>query len=985
MLCLGSNVLALDLVIPDFAGCDQSAAVLWEFEDGNSATGETSDKPSLILYASEPPDACFGFRTYGSDYEGGCDPNNAFAWDTNGTVVLKGEETVVQPIPAGLGSNLTVQVQMMWQGPNYPEPNGTGILFELWSAYPEKPNAPCELREGEWFDGIGNEAEFSFDLPPIAEVNNVEGAWRHTIWRHTFANVDEEVTHFNFLIFGFEQGTAGVRIDEIVVDMVVHDGETPTVCPGRDYMLIPRAGQARNPVPANFETHVMPDTNLGWAPDPCLAGPLTYDVWFGTDPNMANNTKIASGIGANTVDPCAGDLAAGTGFYWRVDTIDPNGGGRDGIDFKFTTWGFADDPDPGDGEPSAKASLVLSWVEDAYADSRDIYFGTDETAVGNADTSDTTGIYRGSTAPLDPCDPNRNTYAVPEVLNLLTPHFWRIDEVNSSVAVPGDIWGFTTQAFFDVDDFERYGSQTDLWNVWDDYWTNGTDAEIFFEADANLTRSGNGMRYKYLNTTKSGGKYVGSSADADVIDLLAGTDWTVQGIRSILVHFLGTTTNSVTGQEHMWLELEDTSSNVGLKLYDGDMNNITVAQWQEWNIDLADANFSSVSLANMSKIRLGFGGYARTAQSAASGSGLVYIDDIQLHPQRCRPDVVAWDIAEDDCKTDEYDIQVLAGDWLIKDYQVFPSPPDRNDLIVEYLFTGAGDYNDTSGNGRHGQPTATLTSVANGYLTIQNTGGYVDIPFGASNPFHGPNDFSVVIEYRSSDQVATALLTSSDPCLPMEWDLNGVDYDAAFGLYSPMALVANQVDPGGPPPPELTFTYDNFYKAGTEVLITDAGGIGAWHTVAVTYDADGGICPAEPWDPNACPTGTVSGLVTVYIDATKGADPLIIDPNIPVDPNYDVVRIGDGYTPLHGEDWGFGPHIGDFNEILIYDVALTEAEVYYLSGVTGPTYVANTSLANVVPKSPPGGPYNPSNIDIVNFVDYDLLGEHWLEAPLLWP
>jgi len=115
-------------------------------------------------------------------------------------------------------------------------------------------------------------------------------------------------------------------IDEVVIDMVVHDGDTPPAGPGRPCLRIPRAGQARNPVPANNEEHVLPDVNLSWSPDPCLLGPLDYDVYFGTDSNMANNPKIASSIDPCTVDPCTGgDLDYGTVYYWRVDTNDANG------------------------------------------------------------------------------------------------------------------------------------------------------------------------------------------------------------------------------------------------------------------------------------------------------------------------------------------------------------------------------------------------------------------------------------------------------------------------------------------------------------------------------------------------------------------------------------------------------------------------------------------------------------------------------------
>jgi hypothetical protein len=200
-----------------------------------------------------------------------------------------------------------------------------------------------------------------------------------------------------------------------------------------------------------------------------------------------------------------------------------------------------------------------------------------------------------------------------------------------------------------------------------------------------------------------------------------------------------------------------------------------------------------------------------------------------------------------------------------------------------------------------------------------------------------------------------------------------------------MALLGYQNHSGGPGPDDVNFGYDNFFVAGAGASISVVGGIGAWHSVAATYDADGGICPSDPYDANECPPGTVSGLVTVYLDGTKGPDPLVIDPNIPVDANYDIVRIGAAYNPLHAEDFPLATHIGDFNEILIYDVALTEGEVFYLSGITDPTYVPNTSVANIVPKTPPPTVYDANDPDIVNFIDYNLLGEHWLEAPLLWP
>jgi hypothetical protein len=998
VLSLGRNVLALDLVMPDFAGGGQTAAVLWEFEEGNSVTAEASDQPSLILYDPEPPDACFGFRYAGFSYTGEEDPNLAFFWDSNGTVVVPEEESLIQPVPDGEGDNLTVQVQIMWwNGPN--TPNGPGDTPYLAFAIETWEGKGVEAEEGgEWVDGIGNE-EGLIDLSPIAEVSIAPG-WKHTTYRHTFEDfsADIDVTHVHILFFGYEHGTSGLKLDEVVVDMVVHDGADPEEGPGRLWLRIPRAGQARNPVPAQGAEHVRPDTNLSWAPDPCLAGPLTYDVWFGTDPNMANNAKIASNIGDSTVDPCAGDLADATVYYWRVDTNDANGGGtpvlHTGLDWQFTTWGLADDPEPRNGETGAETSTDLSWVKDDYADSFDVYFGTSYTDVNDATTS-TAGIYRGGSTGtwVDPCDANnvRYLYDIPGILDMLKQCYWRIDEINTPKAatIKGNIWTFRTEAHLDLEDFDSYASTEDLYTVWNDYWVNDSDAEIGLMKNPDYVQSGYALQLDYENTSKSIGNYVGSFTDADVADLEGGTDWTVSGIKALVLHFLGQPGNQATANEKMWVEIEDTSSNVGLVLYDGDPNDVQVPSWHEWNVDLGIFDACGVTLSAVSKIRIGFGGEIRTGQSAASlDPSTVYFDELELHPIRCVP-AVSWPYGDidGDCNVGGYDLEAMSADWLVKDYEVIPVPPDRNNLLVEYLFDTDGNYNDTSGSGLHGQPTASLTSVAGGYLTIENTGGYVEIPFGESNPFHGPTDFSIFINYRSDTIAVTGLMTSTDPCLPTDWDdPNVVDIDEVFTTYSPMAVIVDQAHTGSSSAPDdITFYYDNWFKGGTNVAKSEIGGIGSWHSVAVTYDADGGTCPDEPWDPNACPPGSVTGLFTVYIDGTKGPDPANYDPNIPVDANHDIVRIGDGYNPLHPEDWGFTTHIGDINEILIYDVALTEGEVYYLSGITDPTYVANTSVANVVPKSPPGGPYDANNMDIINFLDYEKLAERWLTGPYLWP
>ena len=98
----------------------------------------------------------------------------------------------------------------------------------------------------------------------------------------------------------------------------------------------------------------------------------------------------------------------------------------------------ASNPYPADGAVGVEINIILTWTPGLNAVSHDVYFGTDEDDVANADTSDTTGIYRGRQA--------ATSYTPPEVVRWrTTPCFWRIDEIDSEGnTTKGDVWTFTT-------------------------------------------------------------------------------------------------------------------------------------------------------------------------------------------------------------------------------------------------------------------------------------------------------------------------------------------------------------------------------------------------------------------------------------------------------------------------------------------------------------------------------------------------------------
>lgn len=90
---------------------------------------------------------------------------------------------------------------------------------------------------------------------------------------------------------------------------------------------------AKNPIPSNGATLVEVDTDISWEAHPDVNEPITFDVYFGTEPNELlpgwyGNTPIVTGTTERTVlnSELDGPLTENTTYYWRVDTHDPNNG-----------------------------------------------------------------------------------------------------------------------------------------------------------------------------------------------------------------------------------------------------------------------------------------------------------------------------------------------------------------------------------------------------------------------------------------------------------------------------------------------------------------------------------------------------------------------------------------------------------------------------------------------------------------------------------
>jgi parallel beta-helix repeat protein len=90
-------------------------------------------------------------------------------------------------------------------------------------------------------------------------------------------------------------------------------------------------------------------------------------------------------------------------------------------------------PNPVNGKTGVSRTPMLYWAESFDPQSRDVYFGTDYTAVMNA--TKTSAEFKGNIT---------NYQYAPASLNPSATYYWRIDEYNNDSAVKGDIWQFTT-------------------------------------------------------------------------------------------------------------------------------------------------------------------------------------------------------------------------------------------------------------------------------------------------------------------------------------------------------------------------------------------------------------------------------------------------------------------------------------------------------------------------------------------------------------
>ena len=267
-------------------------------------------------------------------------------------------------------------------------------------------------------------------------------------------------------------------------------------------------------------------------------------------------------------------------------------------------------PSPADNSTSdVVRAASLSWSPGDSASQHAVYFGTDRDAVNAADTSDTTGVFKGLQV--------ATSYAPPEgVESAGGPYYWRIDQHSTDGTVTkGNTWKFAVADYILVEDFEPYNDipagepGSNLVYV---TWADGFD---------NPTANGSTMGYVTGVSLETGNVHGGrqsaplaynntAAALSEVTRTLASQNWTTHGVKTLGLWFHGAGGN--TGKLYVKVN--------GSKVtYDGDPADMQRG-WQAWNIELASfgANLQSVT-----SLVIGVEGTGAT--------GTLLLDDIRLY------------------------------------------------------------------------------------------------------------------------------------------------------------------------------------------------------------------------------------------------------------------------------------------------------------------------------------------------------------------
>jgi len=282
----------------------------------------------------------------------------------------------------------------------------------------------------------------------------------------------------------------------------------------------------------------------------------------------------------------------------------------------------ARNPSPPNSATDIKQTATLSWEPGEAAVSHQLYFGTEQEAVRNADTS--------SPEYKDAMDLGSESYD-PGKLQWDTAYYWRIDEVEDDGTIQtGNVWSFTTADFLIVDDFEDYDAYNQIWWSWHDgagYVSHPTESPYAGNGTGSMVGNENTPSYTEETIVHGGNQSMPVFYDNSVLrysevekTLTYPRDWTENGVNTLTIWFRGISDNTA---ETLYVAL-----NGSAVVNHDNPNAAQIATWTEWTINLQAFADQGVNLTNVDTIALGLG---NRNNPVAGGSGTMHFDDIRLY------------------------------------------------------------------------------------------------------------------------------------------------------------------------------------------------------------------------------------------------------------------------------------------------------------------------------------------------------------------
>jgi hypothetical protein len=269
-------------------------------------------------------------------------------------------------------------------------------------------------------------------------------------------------------------------------------------------------------------------------------------------------------------------------------------------------------PNPANGAVDVRQTPILRWTAGQDAATHQIYLGTDENAVLNADAS--SPEYKGDKDLGDEMyDPGQLEWGV--------TYSWRVDEINGAGTVlTGDVWTFTTANYLVVEDFENFtdndAAGEAIWQTWVDGFgvaDNGATVGYLVPPYCEQTIVNGGIQSMPLQYENSLGV-----TNSEATLALGGLDLAQNGGTTLKVWYRGDAANTAVP---MYVAID------GARMYHPDPAATQVGAWIEFDVDLQGFVLLGADPSNANQIAIGAG----DGTPASDGTGTLYIDDIGVH------------------------------------------------------------------------------------------------------------------------------------------------------------------------------------------------------------------------------------------------------------------------------------------------------------------------------------------------------------------